>query len=149
MERSKSTNGSGLFLLELTFAILFFAIASSVCLQIFAKAHTMTSDAAELSRAVAECSSAAEIVDSAGSSEELFGTFSAAYPMCSISGTTLEVSYDKSFEPCSDDAAAQYKMTVGISEGSGGITAEIAFSSADGEIYSLSVFRHIQGRAEK
>jgi hypothetical protein len=39
---------SSLFLIELMLSILFFAIASSVCLQMFVKAHTLSQDSRDL-----------------------------------------------------------------------------------------------------
>ncbi len=39
---------SRLFLLEITLAILFFSLASAVCLRCFAKSHILSTQAAEL-----------------------------------------------------------------------------------------------------
>lgn len=61
MNRSKS----GLFLMEIMFAVLFFSIASAVCLQLFAKAHTLGEDTVTLDRAVNICQNAAAILDGA------------------------------------------------------------------------------------
>ena len=46
---------SALFLMELILAILFFAAASAVCVQLFVKAHLMSQDTVDLNRAVARC----------------------------------------------------------------------------------------------
>ena len=62
MRRSKS----GLFLMEIMFAILFFSVASAVCLQLFAKAHTLSRDAIILDEAVTLCQSAASILEAEG-----------------------------------------------------------------------------------
>ena len=40
--KHSSNNRSGLFLLEIVIAILFFAIVSAVCLRAFAKSHTLS-----------------------------------------------------------------------------------------------------------
>ena len=47
MERTP-TKRSSLFLLELMIAILFFCLASAVCVQIFVKAHTISRETQEL-----------------------------------------------------------------------------------------------------
>ncbi len=62
MKRSKS----GLFLMEMMFAILFFSVAGAVCLQLFAKAHMLSRDAALLNEAVTHCQSAAAILENDG-----------------------------------------------------------------------------------
>ena len=45
---------SRLFLLEITLAILFFSLASAVCLRCFAKSHILSTQAAELNQAVSQ-----------------------------------------------------------------------------------------------
>ena len=49
---------SALFLMELIIAILFFAISSAVCVQLFVKAHLMSRDTTDLNHAVACAESA-------------------------------------------------------------------------------------------
>lgn len=61
MNKRNRAQASSLFLLELTMAILFFSIASAVCVQIFVKSRAMSLHAEELNAAVREVSSAAEI----------------------------------------------------------------------------------------
>lgn len=57
---------TALFLMEIMFAILFFSIASAVCLQLFATAHTLSRDAKRLNKAVTVCQSAAAILEAEG-----------------------------------------------------------------------------------
>ena len=57
---------TGLFLMETMFAILFFAVAGAVCLQLFARAHLFSQDAMKLNEAVTVCQSAASILESEG-----------------------------------------------------------------------------------
>lgn len=70
MNKRNRAQASSLFLLELTMAILFFSIASAVCVQIFVKSRAMSIHAEELNAAVREVSSAAEIVRASNSREE-------------------------------------------------------------------------------
>ena len=43
MRQPRTHSGSSLFLMELILAILFFSVASAVCVQLFARAHTAVS----------------------------------------------------------------------------------------------------------
>ena len=54
------TFGSGLFLLELMISIAFFAIAAAGCVQIFAKAHSLSGQAERLDQAVSIAQSLTE-----------------------------------------------------------------------------------------
>lgn len=55
---------SRLFLLEITLAILFFSLASAVCLRCFAKSHILSTQAAELNQAVSQSENIAELLRS-------------------------------------------------------------------------------------
>ena len=54
------TSRSGLFLLELMIVILFFAVTSAVCVNLFVQAHLTRTAGAELTAATREVQSAAE-----------------------------------------------------------------------------------------
>ena len=56
MSRSKS----GLFLMELIIAICFFAVASAICVQLFAAAHTLSRRSIGIQMAVTNAQSVAE-----------------------------------------------------------------------------------------
>lgn len=55
---------SHLFLLEITLAILFFSLASAVCLRCFAKSHILSQQATELNQAVSQTENVAELLRS-------------------------------------------------------------------------------------
>ena len=55
------TRRSSLFLMELIIAILFFSLASTVCVRIFVKSHTLEQESIQLNHAVLAASSVAEI----------------------------------------------------------------------------------------
>jgi hypothetical protein len=65
---------SGLFLMELVIAIGFFAVASAVCAQLFADAHTTSKKGSDLSMAVVAAESAAEEFKAAANAEIVPGT---------------------------------------------------------------------------
>ncbi len=54
------TSRSGLFLLELMIVILFFAVTSAICMNLFVKAHLTSTAGSDLTAAVRETQSAAE-----------------------------------------------------------------------------------------
>ena len=56
---------SGLFLLELIIAILFFAVTSAVCVNLFVQAHLTSAESSKLTAAAREVQSAAELVKAA------------------------------------------------------------------------------------
>ena len=60
----KPAKRSSLFLLELIIAILFFCLASAVCVRFFVRSHVMEQETTELNLAVDQAVSAAEILRS-------------------------------------------------------------------------------------
>ena len=54
MKHRNRAKSSSLFLLELVLAILFFSLASAVCVQFFVKSHILSRDAQRLNHAVSE-----------------------------------------------------------------------------------------------
>ena len=123
-------NTSSLFLLELILAVLFFSVASALCIQIFTKAHLMSQDARDLNFAVNEVSSMAEQM-SDGTLQD-----AAAY-------------YDSSYASCKK-ADAVYVLTVHYEPEDTLLKAHISMDTiADNRnIYALDVTKHRQRRAE-
>ena len=60
MKVKNRPRSSSLFLMELILAILFFSVASAVCVQIFVKSHLISRQSEELSQAVTLCTNSAE-----------------------------------------------------------------------------------------
>ena len=118
------------FLLELILAVLFFSVASALCIQIFTKAHLMSQDARDLNFAVNEVSSMAEQM-SDGTLQD-----AAAY-------------YNSSYASC-EKADAVYVLTVHYEPEDTLLKAHISMDTiADNRnIYTLDVTKHRQRRAE-
>lgn len=57
----KNSSRSGLFLLELIISILFFSMASAVCIRLFVQAHVMDRDNRSLTESVKLCENLAEV----------------------------------------------------------------------------------------
>lgn len=100
----KLRSHSGSLLLELMLAILIFALAASVCVQAFVKAHQMSAQAQALSEGVQHASNAAEILRWAPDPDTAMAQLKGAYPQleveppfaqAQIQGRTLEISWEE------------------------------------------------------
>ena len=130
MKYQRHNNISSLFLLELILAVLFFSVASALCIQIFTKAHLMSQDARDLNFAVNEVSSMAEQMPDDSLQD------AAAY-------------YNSSYASC-EKADAVYVLTVHYEPEDTLLKAHISMDTiADNRnIYTLDVTKHRQRRAE-
>ena len=130
MKYQRHNNTSSLFLLELILAVLFFSVASALCIQIFTKAHLMSQYARDLNFAVNEVSSMAEQMPDDSLQD------AAAY-------------YDSSYASC-EKADAVYVLTVHYEPEDTLLKAHISMDTvADNRnIYTLDVTKHRQRRAE-
>ena len=130
MKYQRHNNISSLFLLELILAVLFFSVASALCIQIFTKAHLMSQDARDLNFAVNEVSSMAEQMPDDSLQD------AAAY-------------YDSSYASC-EKADAVYVLTVHYEPENTLLKDHISMDTiADNRnIYALDVTKHRQRRAE-
>jgi len=104
MKQRYRARSSSLFLLELIFAILFFSIASAVCVKIFAASHNMSLDAQAMNWAVSECSGLAEIVCTADSERTAALAVEKVYEDCE--NLSKGIFCDKNFEACEEADAA-------------------------------------------
>ena len=147
-------NTSSLFLLELILAVLFFSVASALCIQIFTKAHLMSQDARDLNFAVNEVSSMAEQIsagtlhsDTAASSDDTASDPSTQMPDDSLQDAAAY--YDSSYASC-EKADAVYVLTVHYEPEDTLLKAHISMDTiADNRnIYTLDVTKHRQRRAE-
>lgn len=161
MKYQRHNNTSSLFLLELILAVLFFSVASALCIQIFTKAHLMSQDARDLNFAVNEVSSMAEQIsagtlhpDTAASSDD---TAASSDDTASDSSTQISndawqddtAYYDSSYASC-EKADAVYVLTVHYEPEDTLLKAHISMDTiADNRnIYTLDVTNHLQRRAE-
>lgn len=168
MKYQRHNNTSSLFLLELILAVLFFSVASALCIQIFTKAHLMSQDARDLNFAVNEVSSMAEQIsagtlhpDTAASSDDTAASSSdtaassddtASDPSTQISNDAWQddtAYYDSSYASC-EKADAVYVLTVHYEPEDTLLKAHISMDTiADNRnIYTLDVTNHLQRRAE-
>ena len=154
MKYQRHNNTSSLFLLELILAVLFFSVASALCIQIFTKAHLMSQDARNLNFAVNEVSSMAEQIsagtlhsDTAASSDDTASDPSTQMPDDSLQDAAAY--YDSGYASC-EKADAVYVLTVHYEPEDTLLKAHISMDTvADNRnIYTLDVTKHRQRRAE-
>ena len=154
MKYQRHNNTSSLFLLELILAVLFFSVASALCIQIFTKAHLMSQDARDLNFAVNEVSSMAEQIsagtlhsDTAASSDDTASDPSTQMPDDSLQNAAAY--YDSSYASC-EKADAVYVLIVHYEPENTLLKAHISMDTiADNRnIYALDVTKHRQRRAE-
>ena len=154
MKYQRHNNISSLFLLELILAVLFFSVASALCIHIFTKAHLMSQDARDLNFAVNEVSSMAEQIsagtlhsDTAASSDDTASDPSTQMPDDSLQDAAAY--YDSGYASC-EKADAVYVLTVHYEPENTLLKAHISMDTiADNRnIYTLDVTKHRQRRAE-
>ena len=154
MKYQRHNNISSLFLLELILAVLFFSVASALCIQIFTKAHLMSQDARDLNFAVNEVSSMAEQIsagtlhsDTAASSDDTASDPSTQMPDDSLQDAAAY--YDSGYASC-EKADAVYVLTVHYEPENTLLKAHIYIDTIaeNRNIYTLDVTKHRQRRAE-
>ena len=105
-----------MFLMELLIAILFFSVASAVCVQIFVKSHITTQNAAALNDAVINCESIADLSASTSSLEEAGTLIGELYPEADVADHTYLIAYDQNDAVVStDDPEVSYMQIIRLS----------------------------------
>ncbi len=131
MKHSKS----GLFLMELIIALLFFSLASTICVHLFVKSSTLSDDTVELTYAVSQAQNLAEIYTAC---EGDIVQIHFLYPDSKILKDTLLVFEEDGyvstiiFFPENKEGLIRGKIAI--------------FNSSDEELYSLQVAHHIPER---
>lgn len=111
---NRKNSRSALFLMELILAILFFAAASAVCVQLFVRAHLISRDTRDLNQAMASAQSAAAALQA----EE--GDLSACCDL--LEGAVvrengiLVLGYDDNWQPVDDGAKPDYLLQITAEE---------------------------------
>lgn len=152
MTRKNRARSSSLFLMELILAILFFSVASAVCVQFFVKSHLLSKQSHDMNYAVNECSNVAEILNAAHGTAESEMLLKEMYPE---GYSDMAIYYDKDFIPC-DLNSASYVLTLQMQETDDMLEADIQMERFDSEssrssadenvIYKLSTKHHIARR---
>lgn len=136
--KKHTSSRSGLLLMEIIIAILFFSVVSAVCLQLFVKSHNLGRDTEELDMAVRQAGSVAEIlIQSKQPSKHLQEIYSDS----DIDENGGSIYFDKDFQTCSEEIGV-YHLDISASPLDDRLTGyRIAVYANDDpkEIYSLEV----------
>ena len=142
---------SSLFLMEMIIAILFFSLASAVCIQLFAKSHLLSTQTVNKNHAVILAQNLAESYLAAegdlGAMHDLFS------PSQQTEEDTMTLYFDSQWNLCSrgDSAGFSAELTHTPDPGTGIMEAQISIieiSSPDSPIYTLSVMHHAAERRD-
>lgn len=155
MIRKNRPRSSSLFLMELILAILFFSIASAVCVQFFVKSHLLSQDSNTLNHAANECASVAELLDTAETIDDCISLLNRSYPDGAYPGKSgsnesteaeIAIYYDESFLPCSAEATV-YTLSLSMQRSGQMIIADMEFCNTDSDrLYSLQTKHHVARR---
>lgn len=148
MTRRNRAKSSSLFLLELILAILFFSIASAVCVQFFVKSHLLSQDARELNISATEASNVAELISVSSDTQTAIDLIISAYPEAKTSDpNTVSIYYDDNFLT-SNEEHALYCLQVDFSQEGTMLTGTLNMMDLKEEdsIYSLDIAHHLQRR---
>ena len=148
--RHKTNTRSSLFLMELIIAILFFSLASAVCLRMFAKSHQLNTDASAGNQAVNQTVNVAELIRY--DTHTLSDTYPEADILYSVVSNAADVYngsviyFNKSWETCSADLA-EYRLVIQAQDSSATLRKYVlsmySLSDATDCIYELPLSIHI------
>ncbi|MFD1400315.1 type IV pilus modification PilV family protein [Robinsoniella peoriensis] len=97
--KKNTPSKSSLFLIELIIAILFFTVASGICIQLFSKSFLLSQSSKNLSTSSRLVSNTAEVLESCnGSLSEVQSLF----PESVTDGDSIIFYYDTAWEKCSE-----------------------------------------------
>lgn len=109
---------SRLFLLEITLAILFFSLASAICLRCFAKSHILSTQAAELNQAVSQSENIAELLRSLPENDrkdaqKISNVLQLEYPAVNFSATDTATDMDTDIDTDTDTEIDSAQKSLG------------------------------------
>ncbi len=137
---------SRMFLMELIIAILFFSLASTVCLQMFAASRRISGDATALNMAVNQAGNAAELLKHARSTGIPFpDCLLSQYPHTVTDTDKAAVYFDENWNHCETHNAAYFMQITQGKETEGVRSCQIAvWDTADSKdaVYTLDLKLH-------
>jgi len=141
----RTTSKTSLFLMELIITILFFSLASTVCIQLFVKAHLLGEETIIQNHSIVIAQNVAE------SFYQFDGDIDS---MCALLGGTstqmdsFSLYADTQWNPCEEPDAA-FITTFSLTKEDSMIYGEIVIKNIEkvSEVYSLSLASHIPQRS--
>ena len=137
--QTQNSRRSSLFLLELMIAILFFIIASSICVRLFVKSHALEQSSRDLDASVREAVSVAEILRS---QDDPFSVLETVYPLGISEKDQFIIYYNKNWAPCTESDGS-YHLELNTKMDTSFLTGTINVYQEESLLYSLSVEKYI------
>lgn len=131
---------SSLFLMELIIAVLFFCLASSVCIQFFVKAHLVSQETRNLNMSVNQVSSMAELMKN---DPQFLERVAKDFPLAEVGDGTAVVYYNEQWEPCTEEDA-WYQMNIMVSDDEDIDLGEVRMIHIEQQtvLYELPLLKH-------
>lgn len=139
---------SGLFLMEFTIAILFFALSSVVCIQLYVQSHQISRQATEQTNSCMWSENIAELFYALDQGNDIARALSdgegQTIPYDEASGS-ITLSFDEDWMLIENSAEAAYRIVATFSNDAETAFADIHVTSISdaSEIYSLRVQKHL------
>ncbi|MCD8074484.1 MAG: hypothetical protein LUF27_05520 [Lachnospiraceae bacterium] len=151
--KKQASDKSRLFFIEFLIVLFFFLIIGTVCLRVFATAHSATQDADALAHAQSTAASIAEILEAGESIEEYFpeailiseesNPGDEETEEGSIRKAVYEITWDSDFQACDTDDAF-YTLNLELTTENHNQTARITVIDRAGDtLYELSAAFHL------
>lgn len=139
--RQKS-NGTHLILMELMLVLFFFALCGSILLQVFVKAHNISTKAREMTETKNYVTQAAELME-AGSYE--IKDFQEYFTEIDGKDGNYQCYFDQDWNE-TKKAKAVYQMTIKLEKQPAKVSGKIVMWKGKQQIYQLDIIRHRQER---
>lgn len=139
----QSKSRTSLVLMELIITVLFFSLASTVCVQLFVNSHLTTKETKKLNKAVSISQSIAEVMRGTDGSLD---SIMAYFPTATGDDDYFVIYYDDNFTLIDDVDNAKYAADVSVSSIGNLYNMDITFVDLSdfNEIYSLSTSKYIR-----
>lgn len=139
---------SSLFLMELIIALLFFSLASTVCIQLFARSHLLSRQTVNQNHAVIQAENLAEMFLAVDGD---VAQMKALLPKSAnnTTGDNILLWFDSDWVECNQSDACYFASLTPSSGQEGMVEADIAVSSIDSDekpFYELHIVHHVAER---
>ena len=142
MKHSKSS----LFLMELIISILFFALASTVCIQLFVKSHVIAAQATNQNQATIQVQNLAEAFIASDGDLTVMKSWFAQDSL--LSDNDFQLFFDKEWQPCFVSDSSFHIILISSGEIDGLLGADIIVLNKESSemIYQQHIDHHIPQR---
>ncbi len=144
MKLAQTNKSSTWLLMEFILCLLIFGLCSTVCIQVFAKAHVMEQDSSQQLQSVNVITSLAESM-SQETDLSAYLTRSYASAMIKSEEHSYCIFYNEDWMPCAKDTGV-YLLTI-TDNGAGEVTYEMLRQTDKQVLYTLTTSSH-QGEAQ-